>query len=88
AQVLLSLLAVVLIAGQVLAQAPARDPAEQAKAALDQIESALERRLNGDELTDLKRKLDPVRDALAAALAEVEPRLAEARERLTQLGPK
>lgn len=88
AQVLLSLLAVVLVAGQLLAQTPARDPAEQAKAALDQIESALERRLNGDELTDLKRKLDPVRDALAAALAEVEPRLAEARERLTQLGPK
>ncbi|QCI64459.1 DUF3772 domain-containing protein [Phreatobacter stygius] len=88
AQVLLSALAMVLVAGQILAQAPARDPAEPAKAALDQIETALERRLTGDELTDLKRKLDPVRDALVVALAEVEPRLTEARDRLTQLGPK
>lgn len=90
APVLLPAFMVVLVAGQLLAQTatPPRDPAEQAKVTLDQIEAALDRRLSGDELTDLKRKLDPIRDALAASLAEIEPRLAEARDRLSQLGEK
>lgn len=90
----LSAFAIVFVASQLLAQTPAqtaappRDPSEQAKVTLDQIEAALDRGLSGDELVELKRKLDPIREALAAALAEVEPRLAEARDRLSQLGPK
>lgn len=70
------------------AAAPARDAAEAAKARLDQVEVTLERRLSEPELADLRSRLDPVREALTAALAQVEPRLAEARDRLTQLGPK
>ncbi|MCA0317379.1 MAG: DUF3772 domain-containing protein [Proteobacteria bacterium] len=70
------------------AAAPARDATDTAKASLDQAELTLERRLSDQELSDLRARLDPVREALAAAQAQVEPRLAEARDRLTQLGPK
>jgi potassium efflux system protein len=70
------------------AATPARDAADTAKAALDQIELTLERRLSEQELADLRTRLDPVRDALATAQGQVEPRLAEARDRLNQLGPK
>lgn len=70
------------------AAAPARDAAETAKASLDQVELMLERRLSDQELSDLRSRLEPVREALAAAQTQVEPRLAEARDRLTQLGPK
>ncbi|MBL8568018.1 MAG: mechanosensitive ion channel family protein [Phreatobacter sp.] len=70
------------------AAAPARDAADTAKASLDQAELTLERRLSDPELTELRTRLDPIREALTAAQAQVEPRLAEARDRLTQLGPK
>ncbi len=70
------------------AAAPARDAADTAKASLDQVELTLERRLSEPELSDLRARLDPVREALTTAQAQVEPRLAEARDRLTQLGPK
>lgn len=68
--------------------APARDAGDAAKRALDQMETTLERRLSERELTALRNQLDPIRDALATAITQVEPRLAEARDRLNQLGPK
>ncbi|QCK84815.1 mechanosensitive ion channel family protein [Phreatobacter aquaticus] len=86
ARALACVLVAMCLAGTAMAQAPARDAAETAKPELDQIEAMLERRLTSDELTAVRRRLDPVRDQLAAALAEVEPRLAEARDRLSQLG--
>jgi potassium efflux system protein len=70
------------------AATPARDAVDTAKAALDQIEVTLERRLSEQELADLRSRLDPIREALGAAQGQVEPRLAEARDRLNQLGPK
>lgn len=68
--------------------APPRDAGEAAKRVLDQMEATLERRLSEQELTALRNQLDPIREALAAAITQVEPRLAEARDRLNQLGPK
>ncbi len=70
------------------AAAPARDAADTAKTALDQVEVMLERRLSEQELADLRSRLDPIREALGTAQGQVEPRLAEARDRLNQLGPK
>jgi small-conductance mechanosensitive channel len=69
------------------AAAPARDAADSAKTLLDQIEARLERRLSNDELNEVRRQLDPVREALAKAVEQLQPRLAEARGRLEQLGP-
>ncbi|KAF0137688.1 MAG: transmembrane protein [Xanthobacteraceae bacterium] len=61
---------------------------DAAKTTLDQAEAMLERQLSEAELTNVRNRLDPVREALVAAIAQVEPRLAEARDRLNQLGPK
>jgi potassium efflux system protein len=66
----------------------ARDIADTARTALDQVELMMERRLSEQELTDLRRQLDPIRETLTMTLTEVEPRLGEARDRLSQLGPK
>jgi small-conductance mechanosensitive channel len=74
------------LVGTAVAQSPPREVADVAKSELDQIEAMLERRLSSDELTLVRRRLDPVRDQLAAAVSEIEPRLTEARERLSQLG--
>lgn len=68
--------------------ASAAAAADVAKTTLDQAEAMLERHLGEAELTAVRNRLDPVREALAAAIAQVEPRLAEARDRLSQLGPK
>jgi small-conductance mechanosensitive channel len=82
-----------------LAQAP--DPAtpsspataataavDTARVTLDQAEAMLERQLTEAELTSVRNRIEPVREALAAAISQVEPRLSEARDRLNQLGPK
>ncbi len=61
---------------------------DSARASLDQIEATLERPLGEAELTELRNRLDPLRDSLGNALSTIEPRLAEARDRLSQLGPK
>ncbi|MGU9978529.1 DUF3772 domain-containing protein [Phreatobacter sp. HK31-P] len=61
---------------------------DAARTTLDQAEAMLERQLSGADLTNVRNRLDPVREALVAAIAQVEPRLAEARDRLNQLGPK
>jgi small-conductance mechanosensitive channel len=70
------------------APGPAQAAIDAARASLDQIEATLERPLGEAELTELRNRLDPLRDSLTTALATIEPRLAEARDRLTQLGPK
>ena len=70
------------------APGPAQAAIDSARAALDQIEATLERPLGEVELTELRNRLDPLRDSLGTALGTIEPRLAEARDRLSQLGPK
>lgn len=70
----------------VLADAAALDDAVRPD--LDAIEAALGRSLSAAELAGLRARIDPIRDRIAAGIAEVEPRAQEARERLTQLGPR
>ena len=61
---------------------------DAARTTLDQAEAMLERQLTEADLTSVRTRLDPVREAIVAAIGQVEPRLAEARDRLNQLGPK
>ncbi|MGQ3355338.1 MAG: DUF3772 domain-containing protein [Phreatobacter sp.] len=70
------------------AAAAAQTVLDSARTVLDQVEATLERQLGDGELGGLRGRLDPVRDALGEAVRQIEPRLAEARDRLTQLGPK
>lgn len=60
---------------------------DSVRASLDQVEKSLEREDLGDRaLQDLRAELDPLRDASAAALKALEPRLEAARARLEQFG--
>ncbi|MBX6424488.1 MAG: mechanosensitive ion channel family protein [Variibacter sp.] len=91
------LLPLALLAALVLAGAPSLgqnaasgDSAaiEAAKVALDRIENTLGRgELSAKQLGDLRAALAETRDALRAKLEDLEPRMAEAEERLKQLGP-
>lgn len=62
-----------------------RQAVEAVAPELDQIEAILNRAASAEALSALRQRLDPLRDRLAAALAEIEPRLADARERISQL---
>lgn len=73
---------------QTPATAAAQTALDQARVILDQSEATLERPLSETELAALRSRLEPVRQALAEAVAQIEPRLTEARDRLNQLGPK
>jgi potassium efflux system protein len=70
------------------AAAAAQAALDSARTTLDQVEAALERQLGDGELSSLRGRLEPVREALGEAVRQLEPRLAEARDRLNQLGPK
>ncbi|AVO47308.1 DUF3772 domain-containing protein [Phreatobacter cathodiphilus] len=70
------------------AAAAAQAALDSARTVLDQVEAALERQLGDGELSSLRGRLEPVREALGEAVRQLEPRLAEARDRLNQLGPK
>ena len=70
------------------AAAAAQAALDSARTVLDQAEAALERQLGDGELSSLRGGLEPVREALGEAVRQLEPRLAEARDRLNQLGPK
>lgn len=81
-----------------LAQPSAQQPVQQSvqnpgqtldsvRAALDRIDKSLEREdLNDQALQALRAEVDPLRDASAAVLKTLEPRLEAARARLEQLG--
>jgi potassium efflux system protein len=96
---LLPLFAVCLICLGALAQTnPAPPPApqltstervDQARAALDEIETALSRHtLSDDELHDLRGKIDPIETGANEVIEELTPILAGIKARLEQLGPK
>lgn len=70
------------------AAAAAQTALDAARATLDQAEATLERQLGDGELTALRSRIEPVREALVEAVRQIEPRLSEARDRLNQLGPK
>ena len=83
--------AVVLLASPVAAQqaaTPDLAQLETAKLELDRIEGALKLDIRSAQAVyDLGKSVNPVRDALRAKIAELEPRLAQADARLKQLGP-
>src|SRR6185295_12860841 len=83
--------AVVLVASPVAAQqaaTPDLAQLETAKLELDRIEGALKLDIRSAQAVyDLGKSVNPVRDALRAKIAELEPRLAQADARLKQLGP-
>jgi small-conductance mechanosensitive channel len=83
--------AVVLLAWPVAAQQAATPDLAQLEAAkleLDRIEGALKLDIRSAQAVyDLGKSVNPVRDALRAKIAELEPRLAQADARLKQLGP-
>jgi len=67
---------------------PGRDAFDGIRIELDQIEATLSRPLQSRDLVELRRRIEPLREQANTLLGEVEPRLADAKERLTQLGPK
>ncbi|MFG1360367.1 DUF3772 domain-containing protein [Xanthobacter pseudotagetidis] len=67
----------------------AREKMEAGRAVLDAIEASLAvEGLRSSDLDDLRQRLDPTRRELIARSEEIAPRLAAAKSRLEELGPK
>jgi small-conductance mechanosensitive channel len=78
----------VTVAAQQPPQATPLASLEPLKLSLDQIEATIGRDgLTVSALSDLRRRINPIMDAVSARLAEFEPRFAQVDTRLKQLGP-
>jgi small-conductance mechanosensitive channel len=93
---LIALVALMLPAGPLAAQAPVaadqqavRDKLEGQRAIVDGVEGGLQRDgLRSTDLDELRARLDPVRTDLDAAIALLDPRLAELQHRIKEIGDK